>query len=94
KSLLKSDFTWSGKSSKGSLPSDCWPNFSSAWLTKLLLKYGGFITGIMSVVLFTVCSRMLCSFPRAVAEMIASLIRQLIFSWVFLFLTYFSIWGG
>lgn len=142
------------------LPSDCRPNFATAWLTKHILKVNetydcwytsgrskveifqdsyfgcqakdpsllemmrrysilftkliqnwlfgqlksmrmglfvilgvivGFLTAIISLIMFTLFSRLLCSFPRAAAAKLASLIHRMIFSRIFFLVAYLSI---
>ena len=54
---------------------------------------GGFLAGIMSIVLLTLFGRLLCSLPRVAAAMITALIHRVLFSRVLLFVAYFSIVG-
>ncbi|KMT11420.1 hypothetical protein BVRB_5g107470 [Beta vulgaris subsp. vulgaris] len=53
----------------------------------------GFLTAIISLIMFTLFSRLLCSFPRAAAAMLGSLIHRMIFSRIFFLVAYLSIVG-
>uniref|UniRef100_A0A803L693 Uncharacterized protein n=1 Tax=Chenopodium quinoa TaxID=63459 RepID=A0A803L693_CHEQI len=166
-SIFKVEYRFSGQTFLGlaeapkeALPSDCRPNFSTAWLTKHMLKVNetydcwytsgrskveifhdsyfgcqakdpslsemmkrcsilftkmmqswssgklrskrmgweviigvisGFLIAMISFTLFTLCGQLLCSIPRAAAARANSLIHRVIFSRIFLLVTYFSI---